>query len=50
VRAEMPLGVYSLVDMYGIEGERVHINKIVYWTTLIHCDKYSSQGPGPEIK
>ena len=23
VRAEMPLGVYSLVDMYGIEGERV---------------------------
>jgi len=23
VRAEKPLGVYSLVDMYGIEGERV---------------------------
>ena len=23
VRAERPLGVYSLVDIYGIEGERV---------------------------
>ena len=51
VRAERPLGVYSLVDIYGIEGERVplvptcrlHTNRLVLFSPELAKDNNAAK-------